>query len=311
MKFKSLLISCFCITLLTGCMVDQSLNQDTKTTTTGTTVTNNEDEITEPRVIATSYATMQILDALDIDLIARVETSYDLPLQYEDVQIVGTAMAPDAEAIALLDATDIIGPDTLIEEIKPTYEILGLEGTFIDLQSVEGLYESVAIIGEKYNKQDLAQELIDDYNRTLDEYLSQVQDVQKPRVLVLMGLPGAYIGATPNSYVGSIVELAGATNVIQVDTNENFVSWNTEALIELDPDIILLTAHALPELSMNMFKTEFETNDIWKNFRAVEEGKVYSLTQESFGMSATFSWKEGFEELMEIFYEGTYDSFID
>lgn len=304
MKFKYFAILCAFMTMFSGCMVDQSLDKEINVENSSQT-----QEVT-PRIIATSYATMQILDALELDIIARVETSYDLPLQYEDVLIVGTAMSPDAEAIAMLEATDIIGPDTLIEEIKPTYEILGLEGTFIDLQSVQGLYDSVTLIGEKYGKEELAQNLVDDYNETLEGYLSEVQDKTPPKVLVLMGLPGAYIGATPNSYVGSIVELAGATNVIQVDTNENFVSWNTEALIELDPDIILLTAHALPEMSMDMFKTEFETNDIWKNFRAVEEGKVYSLTYSSFGMSATFSWKEGFKELIEIFYDDTYDSFI-
>ncbi len=128
--------------------------------------------------------------------------------------------------------------------------------------------------------------------------------------MILKGLQGAYIAATNNSYVGSMVELAGGENVVKVDTNENFVSWNTEAMIKLDPDIILLTAHGLPEMAMNMFSKEFTTNDIWKNFRAVEENNVYELVYENFGMSATLSWKEGYEDLLEIFYEDTYDSFI-
>ncbi len=302
---KSKILAIFCLFMLSGCMVDQSLDNQTQNTTQNTEIAE------EPRVIATSYATMQILDALDIDLIARVETSYDLPEQYVDIPIVGTAMSPDAEAIALLDASDIIGPDTLIEEIKPTYEILGLEGIFIDLQSVEGMYESIAMLGERYGKQDLAQALVDDYHNTLEEFLPQIEGVEAPRVMVLMGLPGAYIGATNNSYVGSIVEIAGAKNVIEVDTNENFVSWNTEAMIALDPDIILLTAHAYPEMTMNMFTEEFKTNDIWKNFRAVEEGNVYALTNGAFGMSATFAWKDGFKELVEIFYEDMGESFVD
>ncbi|GEM_PF-6627338 len=44
-----------------------------------------------------------------------------------------------------------------------------------------------------------------------------------------------------------------------------------------DPDIIVRCAHALPDEVVDMFNEEFKTNDIWKHFRAVQEGKVYDL----------------------------------
>jgi ABC-type Fe3+-citrate transport system substrate-binding protein len=53
---------------------------------------------------------------------------------------------------------------------------------------------------------------------------------------------------------------------IKVDTNENFVFWNTEEFIKLDPDIILLTEHGLEDLAMEMFNKEFSANGVWKNF---------------------------------------------
>ena len=42
-----------------------------------------------------------------------------------------------------------------------------------------------------------------------------------------MGLPGSYIVATENSYVGSLVEMAGGQNVY-AGTDEEFLSANTE-----------------------------------------------------------------------------------
>jgi iron complex transport system substrate-binding protein len=116
-----------------------------------------------------------------------------------------------------------------------------------------------------------------------------------------MGLPGAYIECTQNSYVGSLIEMGGGINLV-TDPTEDFVSWNTEALLELDPDIILRTAHALPDLVADMFAKEFEENDIWKHFRAVQEGRVYDLDYTVFGMSANFRWPEAFEQMAEIFY---------
>lgn len=299
MKFKNILIITAMMLSLTGCMVDQTLQASTL------------EEGEAPRIIATSFATMQIMDALDIDLVGRSQTSYEIPERYKNLEEYGTAMAPDAEKIALSDATHIIGPDTLIDSIKPTYDQAGIEGIFIDLQSVDGMYKSITQLGDMFGREEQAKELVEDYEKTVEEFLKEVEEFESPKVLTLMGLPGAYIGATDNSYVGSTVTLAGATNVIQVDTEENYVSWNTEELVALDPDIILLTAHGIPEMAMEMFADEFANNDVWKNFRAVQEGKVYQLEQTSFGMSATFGWRDGLYDLKEILYTGDYESFVE
>ena len=119
--------------------------------------------------------------------------------------------------------------------------------------------------------------------------------------MILMGLPGSYIECTASSYAGNLVELAGGINVV-TDPENDFVGWNTEELLALDPDIILRTVHALPELVQEMFEEEFTTNDIWSHFRAVQEGRVYDLDYTVFGMSATFNWQKGLEDLLPLFY---------
>lgn len=69
-----------------------------------------------------------------------------------------------------------------------------------------------------------------------------------------------------------------------------------------DPDIILRAAHALPDQVKEMFAEEFETNDIWKHFRAVHEGKVYDLDSSLFNMSANFSYSDALKELQPMLY---------
>ena len=46
-----------------------------------------------------------------------------------------------------------------------------------------------------------------------------------------MGLPGSYVIATENSYVGSLVKLAGGENVYQ-NTDQEFLTVNTEDMKE-------------------------------------------------------------------------------
>ena len=263
----------------------------------------------DARLIATSNATLQICDKLGLDLIAIPTTTGEVPERYQGLPEIGTAMSPDAEAIALLEPTDVIGPDTLQDSIEPTYQAAGVPYTFIDLQSVAGMYESIQMLGDKYGKTDEAAALLDECDQTLAAFNKKIEGKAHPRVLVLMGLPGAYIACTPNSYAGSLIDLAGAENVVQVEDEMNFVSWNTEELLKLDPDMILLTAHGLPDEAMKMFAKEFATNDVWKNFRAVQNQQVYQLDYQLFGMSCTFDWPQALDTLREILYDGTYEPY--
>ena len=58
----------------------------------------------EPRIIATSPATADICDRLDLDLVGVCSSTISaLPKRYEDLTQVGTAMSPDMENISSLD----------------------------------------------------------------------------------------------------------------------------------------------------------------------------------------------------------------
>jgi iron complex transport system substrate-binding protein len=254
------------------------------------------------RIVATSRAVVEICDRLELPL-AGVPTLDGLPARYDEAARVGGPMGPDLEAIRIIDPADVIGPDTLIDVLAEGYENAGLPATFLNLRSVAGLYESAEILGDKYGRADAARALTEEYKTVLADIEAARRETggAAPRVLVLMGLPGAYVEATQNSYVGSLAEMGGGVNVV-TDPIEDFVSWNTEELLLLDPDIILRTAHALPDKVAEMFLKEFTENDIWSHFRAVREGRVYDLDYQVFSMSANFRWPEAMEALKEIYY---------
>ena len=102
--------------------------------------------------------------------------------------------------------------------------------------------------------------------------------------------------------MGSLVRLAGGTNVYGDGDGEEFLTANTEDMKLKDPDIILRAAHALPEQVKQMFADEFSSNDIWKHFRAVQNGKVYDLDPSLFNMSANFSYSDALKALQPMLY---------
>ena len=255
-----------------------------------------------PRIIATSPATADICDKLELDLVGVCSSTVStIPDRYKDVETVGTAMSPDMEIVASLKPDWILSPVSLKSDLQPKYEAIDTDWAFLNLRSVPGMYRSIQELGEMFDRQEQAQKLVDEFTEFYNEYKQKNEGKDHPKVMILMGLPGSYIIATPNSYVGSLVELAGGENVYS-DTDQEFLTVNTEDMKTKEPDIILRAAHALPDQVVEMFNKDFAENDIWQHFDAVKNGRVYDLTYEYFGMSATFKYPQALEELQPILY---------
>lgn len=256
----------------------------------------------DPKIIATSPAVAEICDKLELDLTGVCESSVStIPKRYKDATTVGTAMSPDMEVVASLDPDWILSPISLQSDLQPKYEAIGTDWAFLNLRSVQGMYRSIQELGEIFDREEQAQKEVDKFTKFYKEYKKKSKDQEKPKVMILMGLPGSYVIATPNSYVGSLVELAGGENVYP-DSDQEFLNVNTEDMKTKEPDIILRTAHALPDQVMEMFEKDFAENDIWQHFEAVKNKRVYDLSYGSFGMSANFKYQDALEELQGILY---------
>lgn len=255
-----------------------------------------------PVIIATSPATAEICAKLEIPLAGVPHTdAFEIPEVYEGATVVGTAMAPDMEIVSSLKPDWILSPVSLISDLQPKYNAIDTEYAFLNLSSVAGMYKSIEQLGQLFDRQKQADKLVKEFETFYEQYSEKHTDAKAPTVLILMGLPGSYVVATPNSYVGNLVELAGGENVYS-DETQDFINVNTEDMLEKNPDIILRTAHAMPDSVMEMFKEEFASNDIWKHFEAVKDNRVYDLDYKLFPMSANLQYKKALESLDNIFY---------
>ena len=197
MKFRALAVSIAAVLAfsLCGC-VDQHPEE-----------TSDSQEL---RLIATSPAVADITDKLELDLVGVCSSSIStISERYDDAKKIGTAMSPDTEIVKSLDADWILSPSSLQRDLQPKYAAIGTKSIFLNLKSVEGMYQSIDDLGELFDREEQAQALIKEYETFMSEYKEKNADKENPTVLVLMGLPGSYIVATENSYVGSLVKLAG------------------------------------------------------------------------------------------------------
>lgn len=292
-KILSLVLAGVMALSVTGCV-----NQHQEETSS----TNTANESGEVRLVATSPAVAQICNRLNLDLVGICQSTSDLPERYDGVTTVGMAMNPDLEIIKSLDPDYILSPATLQNDLQPKYASIGVSSLFLNLKSVGGMYASIEGLGEKFGREEEAAVMLEEFDSFMTEFAEKNAGKESPKVLVLMGLPGSYIIATDNSYVGSLVKLAGGTNVYGDGDGQEFLFANTEDMKTKEPDVILRAAHGLPDEARKMFAEEFSTNDIWQHFKAVQEGRVYDLDSDLFNMSANFSYEEALKALQPMLY---------
>ncbi|WP_339197876.1 heme ABC transporter substrate-binding protein IsdE [Solibacillus sp. FSL R5-0449] len=255
----------------------------------------------EHRIIAGTVVIAQILDRLNLDAVAIPDTVKGLPARFDDLPNIGNAMDPDAEIIKSLNPTEVLSVSTLEYDLKDKFEQLKIPVDFVDLTSIESMMDEITALGERYNRVDEAKALNDELQAEIDAVEVAASNEEKPRVLILLGVPGSYLVATENSYAGDLVRLAGGENVMAGQDAE-YLPSNTEYLYSSNPDIILRLSHGMPDEVIKMFDEEFTKNDVWKHFNAVKNGQVYDLEEELFGTTAALNVPEALNELVEIFY---------
>lgn len=299
MKFKNYLIS-ICTSVIMLSVVGCSSASVDDNNSEGNT-TNKESYGEDSVVVATSVAVVQILDELGVKISGVPTTSYELPESAKGAVEVGTPMNPDLEIIKSLSPDVVVSVDTLGQDFIDNFNQNNIPSEFVNLTSYNDLKETITGLGEKFNKQDKASEIINQLETKERELESKFNNTEKPNVLVIFGAPGTMMLGTEKCYVGNLVNLAGGKNVLEHSTS-SFVQINKEELINLNPDKIVVMTHADPEATKAQVKNTLETDAAWKNLNAVKNGEVHYLENDYFGMSANLKVIEALDMMHDILY---------
>ncbi|MFT4141087.1 MAG: heme ABC transporter substrate-binding protein IsdE [Bacillus sp. (in: firmicutes)] len=253
------------------------------------------------RVVATTVAVTEIMDALEVDLVGVPTSSKTLPKRYKGLPEVGNPMSPDMEKVKSLKPSEVLSVTTLEYELKPVFDDVGMKANFLNLTSLKNMQSSISDLGKKYGREKQAEAVVTKLDKKVASIQKEVKGKKEPTVLILLGVPGSYLVATEHSYIGDLVKQLGGKNIVQGEQVE-YLASNTEYLKKADPDIILRAAHGMPDEVVKMFDKEFKTNDIWKHFAAVKNNRVYDLEERLFGTTGNLAAIEALDELKKMMY---------
>ena len=111
------------------------------------------------KIVATTLAITEIMDALNLDLVGILTTQYDISARYKNVTEVGNPMSPDMEIIQSLQPTDVLSVTTLEYDLKDSFDQMNLSAQFLKLDSVENMLDTIIELGNKYERMTEAAEL--------------------------------------------------------------------------------------------------------------------------------------------------------
>jgi len=240
----------------------------------------------QPRIVATTYAIVQIADKLNLPLVGVPTTANTLPKQYRQVAKVGSPMNPSVEKITALKPTAVYSVTTLDDQFGKAFKAQHVAPHFLNLSSVHHLQKTLTQLGRRYDRQSAAAKQNNLINQAKQRATRRARGHQAPRVLVLMGLPGAsYMVATNHAYVGDLVRLAGGANVF-TSKDQEYQAPNDEAIQKANPQVILRLEHAMPAMVTKQFDQEFKDNAMWARTSAVKHHRVYDLQEPTFDATA-------------------------
>src|SRR5699024_4404626 len=141
---------------------------------TSSNETEESKEESDHRIVATTYAIVEFLEALDLDAVG-VPTSYkEIPDRYKDATEVGNAMGPDLETILSLDPTHVLSVTNLEADLAKTFSDHHIPADFLDLDTVDGMFYELEMLGETFNRTEIVDQIIRDFERS-EEHTSELQ----------------------------------------------------------------------------------------------------------------------------------------
>lgn len=258
-------------------------------------VANNE------RIVTTSAGITEIFAKLKIKLVGVPQTQAKLPSRYSKVAKIGNPMKPSVEKIASLNPSHVYAVSTLKDQYDEAFKEQSVGVTYLKLDSVAQLEGTLSSLGKKYYRQAEANYQIGLIKAAVNKAKQRVHG-RKPKVLILMGLPGAnYMILTNKSYLGDLVRIAGGDNVYH-SSSQIYLNPSNESLATKNPDVILRLEHALPNVTLPQFKQEFKKNPVWKKMKAVKDHRVYDLQQPNFNASANMNVPQALSKLSNWLY---------
>ncbi len=190
------------------------------------------------------------------------------PESVSEIETVGGITDASLEKIITLHPEIVITSSMVRKDIVESIEKAGISIICLPERSnVEGVFNTLKILGQIFEKENVADSLVNDMKIKLDQVKQSYNgQKEKPSVYYVVGYGATGdFTAGKNTYINEIIELAGGKNVANKVTNW---SYSKEELFAQEPDYIIVREEDL---------NSFIKTTPYKDLKAVKEKRVLGI----------------------------------
>ena len=269
---------------------------------TVTDMTGREVTLEEPaaRVVALSAADCEILFALGAgDLLVGRGEYCDYPAEVLDIPSVQSGYETNIEEIIALEPQVLLMSSMAqtTEQVE-ALEAAGIRVVVSDAQDIEGVYESLSIIGRLTGREKEAEEITESMKKSFEELAEKAKD-QKGGTVYFEVSPLEYglWAAGKGTFMNEIAEMLGLENVFADVDGWGEVS--EEQVIERNPDYIVTITMYYGEGPTP--EEEIMARQGWDRITAVQNAAILNLQDNELSRPVP-RLTEGAEMLFEFVY---------
>ena len=235
------------------------------------------------KIISVAPSCTEILYAIGAgDKVVGVTTYDDYPYDFAawiasgNMSSVGDFTSPNMEVIISLNPDLILASGGVQEDDVNTLRDYGYKVLVLDPTSVDGILNNIELVGNATGKQAEAAALINNLTSRINAVAETVANAAKPEVYY-----ETYYETTSSWTIGAeawqneLVEKAGGTNIFG-DQPTDYYQYQVEALIDRNPDVIVLPAEGMGTGTQAALE-DVKKRPGWDTMNAVQNDRIYQI----------------------------------
>jgi iron complex transport system substrate-binding protein len=191
------------------------------------------------RIVSLAPAVTETLFALgEGDAVVGVSQYCDYPAAAARLPKVGTFLTPNVEAIAALSPGLIIGPglSSSRREVR-MLEAMGYPTLTVDDNSLDGIEQSITLIGARTGKEEAARRLLGAIQAHIEQVHARLEET-KPRTVVMLVGHQPMVAVGRGTFLDDLLHLAGGDNIADLAA-QGWPRLSIEYIIAMRPEVIL------------------------------------------------------------------------
>ncbi|ASJ12309.1 ABC transporter substrate-binding protein [Thermococcus thioreducens] len=230
------------------------------------------------------------------DKLVGVTKWADFPPAVENItRVGGYGQYANLEIIASLNPDLIIADGfsmSILNELEKIAPVV-----IVDPKNMSGIYRKIELLGEITNREEAARAVIAEMKAKVNYITSTVAGTSRPKVLFITWWNPLYVPGS-GTFQDDLIRLAGGENIFS-DMN-GWAQVSLEQVLERNPDVIILSAHA-------GITAEELCNTPLINTNAFKNGMVFTISDDNLVSRPGPRIVHGLEEIAEYLHPDAFN----